>query len=167
MLICRNMDLDPVKKEFLLAMRGITSTVTVVSAKDGENKQAMTATSVASLSLDPPTMLVCINQEALIHDVMKEGLGFCINILSVGQEGLADICSIKGREGQRFLEGSWSEINDIPYNKDSQSSIFCNCIKAIDCATHTIYLGEIIEVFNQSSFNPLLYKDGNYLALSK
>ena len=164
MLICRNMDPAPVKEEFLQAMRGITSTVTVVSAKDGEKKQAMTATSVASLSLDPPTMLVCVNQEALIHDVMKEGLGFCINILSVGQEGLADICSIKGREGQRFLVGSWSEINDIPYNKDSQSSIFCNCIKAIECTTHTIYLGEIIEVFNQSSFNPLLYKDGNYLA---
>ena len=167
MLICRNMDPDPVKKEFLQAMRGITSTVTVVSAKDGENKQAMTATSVASLSLDPPTMLVCINHEAAIHNVMKEGLGFCINILSVGQEGLADICSIKGKEGQRFLEGNWSEFNDIPYSEDSQSNIFCNCIKAIECSTHTIYLGEIIEVFNQSSFNPLLYKDGNYLALSK
>ena len=164
MLICRNMDLDPVKKEFLLAMRGITSTVTVISAKDGENKQAMTATSVVSLSLDPPTILVCINHEALIHDVMKEEVGFCINILSVGQESLADICSIKGKERQRFLEGNWSELDDIPYNKDSQSNMFCNCIKAIECTTHTIYLGEIIEVFNQSSFNPLLYKDGNYLA---
>ena len=164
MLICRNMDPDPVKEEFIRAMRGITSTVTVVSAKDGENKQAMTATSVASLSLDPPTMLVCINHEATIHNVMKEGLGFCINILSVGQEGLADICSLAGGEGQRFLEGNWSELDDIPYNKDSQSNIFCNCIKAVEHTTHTIYLGEIIKVLNQSSFNPLLYKDGNYLA---
>ena len=164
MLICRNMDLDPVKKEFLLAMRGITSTVTVISAKDGENKQAMTATSVVSLSLDPPTMLVCINHEALIHDVMKEEVGFCINILSVGQESLADICSIKGKERQRFLEGNWSEFDEIPYNKDSQSNMFCNCIRAIEHTTHTIYLGEIIKVLNQSSFNPLLYKDGNYLA---
>ena len=164
MLICRNMDPDPVKKDFLQAMRGITSTVTVVSAKDGENKQAMTATSVASLSLDPPTMLVCINHEATIHDVMKEGLGFCINILSVGQEGLADICSIKGKEGQRFLEGDWSEFDDIPYHKDSQSNMFCNCIKAIEHTTHTIYLGEIVKVINQNNFNPLLYKDGNYLA---
>ena len=164
MLICGNMDPDPVKKEFLQAMRGITSTVTVVSAKDGENKQAMTATSVASLSLDPPTMLVCINQEALIHDVMKEDLGFCINILSVGQEGLAGICSLVGKEEQRFLEGDWSELNDIPYHKDSQSNMFCNCIKAIEHTTHTIYLGEIIKVLNQTSFNPLLYKDGNYLA---
>ena len=164
MLICRNMDPDPVEKEFLRAMRGITSTVTVVSAKDGENKQAMTATSVVSLSLDPPTMLVCINHEASIHDVIKEGLGFCINILSADQEDLADICSIKGKEEQRFLEGNWSEFNGIPYNEDSQSNMFCKCIKAMEHTTHTIYLGEIIKVFNQNSFNPLLYKDGNYLA---
>ena len=164
MLICRNMDPDPVDKEFLRAMRGITSTVTVISAKDGENKQAMTATSVASLSLDPPTMLICINHEASIHDVIKKGLGFCINILSVGQEDLADICSIKEKEVERFLEGNWSESDGIPYNKDSQSNMFCNCIKAIEHTTHTIYLGEIIKVLNQSSFNPLLYKDGNYLA---
>ena len=164
MLICRNMDPDPVKKEFLQAMRGITSTVTVISAKDGENKQAMTATSVVSLSLVPPTVLVCINHEATIHNIMKEGLGFCINILSVGQEGLADVCSVKEREEQRFLEGSWSEFEGIPYNEESQSNMFCNCIKTIEHTTHTIYLGEIIKVFNQGSFKPLLYKDGNYLA---
>ena len=116
MIICRTMDPEPVKKEFLQAMRGITSTVTVVSAKNGENKQAMTATSVASLSLDPPSMLVCINREASIHEVMKEGLGFCINILSLGQENLANLCSVKEKEEQRFLEGNWSELENIPYN---------------------------------------------------
>ena len=77
------MDSEPVKKEFLQAMRGITSTVTVVSAKNGKNKQAMTATSVTSLSLDPPTMLVCINHEASIHEVMKEGLGFCLSLIHI------------------------------------------------------------------------------------
>ena len=164
MIICRNMDPDPVNKEFLRAMRGITSTVTVLSARDGESKEAMTAPSVVSLSLDPPTMLVCINHEATIHNIMKEGLGFCINILSVGQEGLADVCSVKEKEEQRFLEGGWSEFEGIPYNEESQSNMFCNCIKTIEHTTHTIYLGEIIKVFNQGSFKPLLYKDGNYLA---
>ena len=163
MIICRTMDPEPVKKEFLQAMRGITSTVTVVSAKNGENKQAMTATSVASLSLDPPSMLVCINHKASIHEVMKEGLGFCINILSLGQENLADICSIKEKEEQRFLEGNWSELENIPYNSDSQSNLFCNCVQVIQHKTHTIYVGEVAKVFNKDTFDPLLYKDGNYL----
>ena len=163
MIICRVMDHDPVKKEFLQAMRGITSTVTIVSAKDGKNKQAMTATSVTSLTLDPPTMLVCINHEASIHEVMNEGLGFCINILTLGQENLADICSIKGKEEQRFLEGNWSELENIPYNIDSQSNLFCNCVQAIQHSTHTIYVGEVTRVIRKNIFDPLLYKDGNYL----
>ena len=163
MIICRTMDPEPVKKEFLQAMRGITSTVTVVSAKNGENKQAMTATSVASLSLDPPSMLVCINHEASIHEVMKEGLGFCINILSLGQENLANLCSVKEKEEQRFLEGNWSELENIPYNSDSQSNLFCNCVQVIQHKTHTIYVGEVAKVINKNTFDPLLYKDGNYL----
>lgn len=163
MIICRTMDSEPVKKEFLQAMRGITSTVTVVSAKDGKNKQAMTATSVTSLSLDPPTMLVCINHEASIHELINEGLGFCINILSLGQENLAEICSIKGKEEQRFLEGNWSELENIPYNIDSQSNLFCNCVQAIQHSTHTIYVGEVTRVIRKNIFDPLLYKDGNYL----
>ena len=163
MIFCRTMDAEPVKKEFLQAMRGITSTVTVVSAKNGENKQAMTATSVASLSIDPPSMLVCVNQEASIHEVMQEGLGFCINILSLGQENLADICSIKEKEEQRFLDGNWSELENIPYNSDSQSNLFCNCVQVIQHKTHTIYVGEVTRVINKSTFDPLLYKDGNYL----
>ena len=163
MIFCRTMDPEPIKKEFLQAMRGITSTVTVVSAKNGENKQAMTATSVASLSLDPPSMLVCINHEASIHEVMKEGLGFCINILSLGQENLADVCSIKEKEEQRFLEGNWSELENIPYNSDSQSNLFCNCVQVIQHKTHTIYVGEVTKVINKNTFDPLLYKDGNYL----
>ncbi len=163
MIICRVMDHDPVKKEFLLAMRGITSTVTVVSAKDGKNEQAMTATSVTSLSLDPPTMLVCINHEASIHELINEGLGFCINILSLGQKNLADICSVKGKEEERFLEGNWSELENIPYNIDSQSNLFCNCVQAIQHSTHTIYVGEVTRVIRKNIFDPLLYKDGNYL----
>ena len=163
MIICRTMDSEPLKKEFLQAMRGITFTVTIVSSKNGENKQAMTATSVASLSLDPPSMLVCINHEASIHEVMKEGLGFCINILSIGQEDLADICSIKRKEEQRFLEGNWSELENIPYNSDSQSNLFCNCVQTIQHNTHTIYVGEVTRVIHNNTFDPLLYKDGNYL----
>ena len=162
MIICRTMP-EPVKKEFLQAMRGITFTVTVVSAKNGENKQAMTATSVASLSLDPPSMLVCINHEASIHEVMKEGLGFCINILSLGQENLANLCSVTEKEEQRFLEGNWSELENIPYNTNSQSNLFCNCVQAIQNSTHTIYVGEVTKVINKNTFDPLLYKDGNYL----
>ena len=60
------MNNSKVQEDFLIAMRGITSTVNVISAKLKEERHAMTATSVASLSLSPPAMIICVNKEASI-----------------------------------------------------------------------------------------------------
>ena len=46
----------------------------------------MTATSVTSLSLNPPSMLVCVNKEASIHKILDKGSSFCINVLSNSQK---------------------------------------------------------------------------------
>lgn len=163
MIICGVMDPDPLKKEYLQAMRGITSTVTVISAANGLKKHAMTATSVTSLSLNPPSILVCINREALIHKVIVKDLFFCINILGSGQEDLADICSIKDKEELRFQDRNWSEDDSVPYNKACKSNLFCRCIDSFDYKTHTIFIGEITKVIRNNEGDPLLYKDGNYL----
>lgn len=163
MVICASVISSSSEKSFLLAMRGIISTVTVISAKKGSEQQVMTATSVASLSLKPPSMLVCINHKASIHNIIEKELGFCINVLKANQAEIADVCSKKEYENERFLTGNWSLLNDIPYNLDAQSNLFCRCQELLKHETHTICLGEVTEVINKDISNPLLYKDGRYL----
>ena len=58
--------MEDLKKSYINAMRGVTSTVSIISAKSDGERHAMTATSVTSLSLDPPAMLVCVNKDASI-----------------------------------------------------------------------------------------------------
>ena len=163
MVICDSVNSPSTKKAFLLAMRGITSTVTIISAKKDSYQQAMTATSVASLSLEPPSMLVCVNHEASIHNIMEKEKDFCINVLKANQVQVADVCSKKEYEYERFLTGNWSLLDNIPYIIDAQSNLFCRCIDLIKHETHTIYLGEVTKVTNKDIANPLLYKDGKYL----
>lgn len=163
MVICESVSSPSAKKDFLQAMRGIAATVTVISSKKGSNQQAMTATSVTSLSLEPPSMLVCVNQEASIYAVLEKGLGFCVNVLTTEQVGMAEICSNKGKEDERFSVGNWSILKETPYLLDAQSNIFCKCIDLLTYETHTIFLGEVKKVINQKVSNPLLYKDGRYL----
>lgn len=163
MIICGIMDPDPLTKKYLQAMRGITSTVSIISATNGSNKQAMTATSVTSLSLNPPSMLVCINREALIHEVLVKDLLFCINILSIDQEDIAEICSIKGNEELRFQDRNWLEEDGVPYNTNCKSNLFCRCIDSIAYETHTIFIGEVTKVNFNNEVDALLYKDGSYL----
>ena len=66
------MNNSELKKEFLISMRGVASTVNVISSQYEDAKHAMTASSVVSLSLDPPSMLVCVNKEASIHQVLDK-----------------------------------------------------------------------------------------------
>ena len=101
------MENSDLKKNFIQAMRGIASTVSVISAKTDDIRHAMTAISVVSLSVEPPSMLVCINKDASIHNILSEGSLFCINILSDKQESLSKICSESDEGESRFQDSSW------------------------------------------------------------
>ena len=57
------------QQEFLKSMRYLAASVSIISAKDSNDKPyAMTASSVTSLTLEPPSILVCVNHDASIHD---------------------------------------------------------------------------------------------------
>ena len=101
----------------------MTSTVTVISACSNQERHAMTATSVTSLSLNPPSMLVCVNKEASIHKILDKGSSFCINILSNSQKQLAEICSNSDEGESRFQNKSWKKEDNFIFNEDSRSNI--------------------------------------------
>src|SRR6056300_224833 len=114
-----------IKQNFLKSMRGITSTVNVISASANGQRHAMTATSVTSLSLDPPSMLVCINKDASLHGILSGGSNFCINVLSSLQKELAEVCSNSEEGESRFLSKSWKDLDSYIFNEDDLSNIFC------------------------------------------
>ena len=151
------------KEDFLIAMRGITSTVNVISAKLNDERHAMTATSVTSLSLSPPTMIVCINKEAAIHNIIKEKAKFCINVLSNLQRELSDVCSNFEEGESRFEDEGWIDETELVYNSNSVSNIICSCTREVDYSTHSVFFGEVIRVTNNNKNKALLYVSGRYL----
>jgi flavin reductase (DIM6/NTAB) family NADH-FMN oxidoreductase RutF len=152
-----------IKQNFLISMRGITSTVNVISAATKGQRHAMTATSVTSLSLDPPSMLVCINKDASLHKVLLDNPNFCINVLSSLQKELAEVCS-NGEEGEsRFASESWKDQGPYVYNKDALSNIFCTKTNQVNHTSHTIFIGTVDKVMNYPNLKPLLYGSGEYL----
>ena len=109
------------KEQFLIAMRFLASSVSVISAKDSSGSLfAMTASSVTSLTMDPPSILVCVNNGATIHDVLMKGENLCINILQKNQQEISNICSSKELESTRFQNDFW-DSSDIPFIKDCAS----------------------------------------------
>ena len=157
------MDNSKVQEDFLIAMRGITSTVNVISAKLYDERHAMTATSVTSLSLSPPSMIICINKEASIHNTIYEDTKFCINVLSNQQKDLSEVCSNSEEGESRFEDNGWVDDKELIYNSNSISNIFCLCTKVIDHSTHSVFFGEVIKVNINNKNKALLYASGEYL----
>jgi flavin reductase (DIM6/NTAB) family NADH-FMN oxidoreductase RutF len=77
---------------FRQAMRSYIYSVSVMSNVDSNGDfSAITVSSVTSVSLDPPSLLVCINKSAGIHNTIEEGSSFCINLLNKNQEYISKL----------------------------------------------------------------------------
>ena len=150
------MDNSKVQEDFLMAMRVITSTVNIISAKLNEERHAMTATSVASLSLSPPAMIICVNKEASIHNILRKDKKFVINVLSDRQQNLSELCSNSEEGESRFKDGGWVMEDEIVFNYNSVSNIICNCTDVVDHSTHSVFFGDVMEVKNNNKDRALL-----------
>ena len=95
------------EKEFLEILRTLSQTVFVLSANNDQERHAMTVSSVASLSLKPPSMMVGVNKEASINGVLEKNSNFCLNLLKKSQQNIADTCSGTEEGEKRFTNDLW------------------------------------------------------------
>lgn len=152
-----------IQAAFRLAMRGIASTVSVVTAGDRQRGHGMTATSVTSVSLAPAALLVCINQKTLLHDIISSTSRFCVNVLAEQHVAISNAFSGAVAPADRFLQGDWSETDEgIKYLKNAQARIFCVKQLAVPFGTHTIFIGEVEDVQLAEHAAPLLYQNATY-----
>src|SRR5215468_11073430 len=82
--------------DFRNAMRQLTGGVSVITAGRGRDISGMTVTSVSSLSVDPPALIVGINREASSWPLMKRNGFFGVSILKADQIDIAERFAGKG-----------------------------------------------------------------------
>jgi 3-hydroxy-9,10-secoandrosta-1,3,5(10)-triene-9,17-dione monooxygenase reductase component len=158
---------------FRQAFRRWATTVVVVTYRDDEDRPVgMTATSMSSLSVDPPSLLVCINRETRAHPVITKRGAFGIDMLSIGQRPIADHCSAAGRD--KLLQAGWLASDELeaghpgeavasPRLADSLAHLDCSMDRSYEAFSHTIMIGLIRSVWiNPRDLPPLLYHGGVY-----
>ena len=148
---------------FRHAMRRMPAAVTVVTSADATRRHGMTATAVASLSLDPPSLVVCINRATLLHDIMHAGEHFCVNILREDHVEISAAFSGAAPPEARFSIGNWQTAPEgVHYLEDAQTSIICRKMSSVLHATHAIFVGEAVAVHFRETVTPLIYQNGSY-----
>lgn len=154
---------DVLEANFRKAMRALTSAVCVVTTCHRERRFGMTATSVTSLSMSPPSLLFCVNEAASLHEPLLASGRFCVNILEASQEHLAQNFGGRAFGEDRFKSGEWrGGAQSEPCLTDAQANVFCAVDAAHRYATHTIIVELVSEVRVGGTVMPLLYQDGRY-----
>ena len=152
--------------DFRQAMRRVASTVNVISICVGGEPMGITATAVSSISMDPPSLLICINRAASLHAPMGDVTHFRVNVLHRDQEGVARMFSDRSQHDLRFSAGWNVDCALPPRLVDAQASILCRRIDHHQFGTHSIFIGVAEEVAVRDDVHPLVYLDGRYLSAS-
>jgi 4-nitrophenol 2-monooxygenase / 4-nitrocatechol 4-monooxygenase, reductase component len=152
-------------EEFRSALGRFPSGVTIVTSKgdDGENR-GITVSAFSSLSLEPPLVLICIDKRASLHDHLKEGRHFAVNVLAEDQEDLSR--RFASKDAKRFNEVGWREgVTGAPLLADVLAAIECRVLHSYPGGDHTIFVGEVLTTTVDEK-KPLAYFRGGYSRLA-
>jgi len=149
-------------ESFRQAMRRVASTVNVISIRVGGQPMGITATAVSPISMDPPSLLVCINRAASVHGSMEDVSHFRVNVLHRDQEEVARMFADRTQHRLRFRSGWDSACAAAPCLADAQATILCRRIDSHSFGTHSIFIGLVEEAAARGDIDPLLYLDGRY-----
>ena len=156
-----------IQQTFRLAMRRVASTVAIVSAQRNGERHGTTATSVTSISMEPPSVLVCFNQASRLHDFLHNQDRFCVNVLHTSNIDIAKMFSSGASADERFASGDWhSDADGMPYLANAQANLFCQKEQEINYGSHTIFIGRVLRVQARDDVSPLIYRDGRYGAVT-
>lgn len=160
--------MTPVAQKFRESARRIASTVAVIAAVDEQGGTAMTATAVSTLSMDPPSLLICVNKAAGLYKVLSRGAGFSVNFLNASQEAVARLCSSDGSRARRIEDASFEtqSVNGVPTVQEALVTIICKQVHSHEYGSHGIFIGEVEDLWHSSDAAPLLYCDGAYRVLA-
>jgi flavin reductase (DIM6/NTAB) family NADH-FMN oxidoreductase RutF/DNA-binding GntR family transcriptional regulator len=150
--------LDP--KEFRRVVGHLASGVTVVTTADGPTKYGMTASSVTSLSANPPMMLACLNNAVPTADAVARSGRYVVNVLGDAHGELAYKFASPSKDkfaGVDIRQG----VLGLPMISDALAQIECEVSEQVVGGTHTVFLGRVVAA-TAGTGQPLTYYQGGF-----
>ncbi len=133
----------------------------IVASRKGEKLNGQIANTVFQVTSNPPTIAISINKENLTHEFIRESKVFSVNILSVetslefiGLFGFKSGRDINKFENVNYFLGQTSS----PIIKDhTVGYLEAEVIDSLDCGTHTLFLGRVVEGDILKDEEPMTY----------
>lgn len=156
--------------DFRGAMRHLTGGVSVITAGRGKDVSGMTVTSVASLSVEPPALIVSINREASSWPLIRRHGSFGVNILNADQLDIAERFTGKGglKGAARFAGADWfTRASGVPLLSGALAAVDCEVEEVIERHSHAILIGRVLDLQLSPRRAALAYWQGQFLAIDR
>ena len=145
-------------REYRNTLGRFATGVTIVTALEHGKPHGMTANAFVSVSLDPPLVLISIDNRSHMHRLLSLGGTVGVSVLAEDQRALSDHFAGRTVEGVRvrFVTRAGAML--------VEGAIACFVVRVKDvypAGDHTLYLGTV-EYFEHSNDRPLLFYDGKY-----
>lgn len=138
----------------------LASGVAVVTTVSEGERFGMTVSSVTSLSLDPPLMLVCLNSSMRTTGAVQRSGAYAVNVLDRRSAHLAGRFAAAHEDkfaGVRTRDG----VTIAPLLDDALAQIECEVVERIVGGTHTIFIGRVVGAVARDG-EPLTYFRGGF-----
>jgi len=147
------------------ALGSFATGVTVVTSRDARGKPvAMTVNSFASVSLDPPLILWCLNRDIRPFAAFNSASHFAVHVLQRGQEGVSNHFAVERDDKFAGVEYG-TGIADLPLLLQYSSLFQCRVEHRYEGGDHVILVGRVLE-FDHRPAEPLVFHGGAYRALA-
>lgn len=161
-------DCKDIAASLKLAMRFTPSPVAIVTTADESllHKAGMVVSAFVPVSMEPPSMQICINRSAGAYDLLMRHGTFCVNVLGMNQAEELAIFADPSRREERFANARWRGRHGTMFLEGALSSIFCRTKMTQDVGTHSIMIGEVVEAIVADLSMPAVWHAGRMLAVN-
>jgi flavin reductase (DIM6/NTAB) family NADH-FMN oxidoreductase RutF len=150
-------DLDLMKQ----VNRQFVTGVTVVTAMDEDTPRGLAVNAFSSISLDPPTVMVCVMRTSSTHDCLFRADHLAINILSTDQLDVVNRFAAKGVDKFAGLDWEPGPFGS-PLVGRSAAQMEVEIRERLQASTHTVFICRVVHATVDGDRSPMIYSASGF-----
>ena len=149
---------------FVAAMGAVVSGVTVVTTSGPGGAIGRTISAMASVSADPPLLLVCVHRGSPLRDAITDRGSFAVNVLGAHQAAVSDTFAGRPGDGPPFAfdPRHWAPgVSTAPVLAGAAATFECQVVSCAEAGSHSVIVGAVL-VSKRGAVPPLAYSGRSY-----
>ena len=148
------------QRDFRAAMANLSAAVNIVTTDGISGRAGITVSAVCSVTDDPPTLLVCVNQRSYTHDIFRTNRRIAINVLAPEHQEMAlhFSGSTQWSMEDRFALPAWDHSTyGVPVLADAAAVLVGQIGAEFTQGTHTVMCVEVDHISVRRGSGGLVY----------